>query len=89
MTSRHFTTEPQSVEAITYWMRGEPREPRCRCCPDSPAHVFAYGAKLVDTPPGTRELPGSGWFFDAISCVPEGSRIRVTVEVLNEAGGSE
>lgn len=80
-------TTAASVEGTTVWSRSAPREGArgCICC-DGP-HV--YMRRLV-LPEDTSDAAIHGerphidaWVYWAYSRLPEGARVRVTVEVID------
>lgn len=76
----------RSVEGVTEWARSTPGEgrPDCICC-DGP-HVYMRRLALPeDTPEASihGEAPNiEMWLWHAYSRMPEGARVRVTVEVV-------
>ncbi len=83
-------SDHSSLEATVRYLHSTPRPWRCICCPDEPAHVFAYAAD-IDHSSATPALSTHeshqdwmSWINDRLSQSPNGARIRISFEVLPE-----
>lgn len=54
----------------------------CICCPGN--HVYGYNLELDHWTDRDYRNHADDWFYEAIRRMPEGSRVRVTVEALSE-----
>lgn len=76
-----------SIEGVVTWMRSDmsqPGEQDCICC-EGP-HVFnrhvALPGDIGVSYDGTK-MSLSDWTYFALSAMPEGARVRVTMEVVH------
>lgn len=82
------TTHTFTVEGTTEWSRSSKGPHDCICC-EGP-HVHGYGLLVSDSVDRryrvdmdgreSNHFDGMMWLFDAIRQMPEGARVRVTVE---------
>lgn len=75
-----------SIEGVTKWLRSDSGD--CVCC-EGP-HVFTRLVRLPDDAPATARAhrgakPDIGtWLHRMIGDAPEGARVRITVEMVED-----
>lgn len=81
--------EVRSAEGVVTFMRSERRPERpCMCCPDGKGHVFARHlvGDFGPDEPGTHGKRPAGpvdWLYRQMRTLPEGSTVRLSVEVVS------
>jgi len=75
----HGSQRKVAIEGVTRWMRSESSD--CICC-EGP-HIFCYTVDLDPWPSHVAAFQDSAsWVHEAIRTMPEGARVRMTVEVV-------
>jgi hypothetical protein len=71
---------PITATGVTRWNRSESGR-ECMCCDGG--HVYGYSITLDNALPHPYNDLQS-WCFNAIRSVPEGSKVKFTMEVIDE-----